>query len=260
MKRLHREALRRGIKLGPGSASEPDIVLEVQPEPKSITEAKLRAKLKAKQKNDSGPPVPEDLAPAERIPPILDGKHDNVGQQGQTAKGTNVGAGETSGKKKRKGKKKRGQHQKQLEEQSNMINSSIREKLAAIVARKERMREIRAQMAKPVVKPTSNMDETLHNALQQLRKSMGVAYQLLRKAVRSSFLEKVALKTKSAIDVNTHSGVIQDDVSVGYLSVEHNERLKNIEQALKEQQQLLKTIALQYVMGPYIKVDGSITL
>lgn len=50
LERLRREAQRRGIKLGPGSASEPDIVVEPQPEPKSITEAKLRAKLQAKKK------------------------------------------------------------------------------------------------------------------------------------------------------------------------------------------------------------------
>lgn len=50
LERLRREAQRRGIKLGPGSASEPDIVVELQPEPKSITEAKLRAKLQAKKK------------------------------------------------------------------------------------------------------------------------------------------------------------------------------------------------------------------
>lgn len=50
LERLRREAQRRGIKLGPGSASEPDIVVEPQPEPKSVTEAKLRAKLQAKKK------------------------------------------------------------------------------------------------------------------------------------------------------------------------------------------------------------------
>lgn len=50
LERLRREAQRRGIKLGPGSASEPDIVVERQPEPRSVTEAKLRAKLQAKKK------------------------------------------------------------------------------------------------------------------------------------------------------------------------------------------------------------------
>lgn len=50
LERLRREAVRRGIKLGPGPASEPDIVVEAPPEPKSVTEAKLRAKLNAKKK------------------------------------------------------------------------------------------------------------------------------------------------------------------------------------------------------------------
>ncbi|VDN31321.1 unnamed protein product [Gongylonema pulchrum] len=170
MERLRREAQRRGIKLGPGSASEPDIVVEPQPEPKSVTEAKLRAKLQAKKKanflraqqqnaeqlgNDNG-------APGEQIPPIPENKQqEGAGQMsGDTAAGT-------TGKKKRKGKK--GQQAKQ-QQQFDAINSSIREKLASIAARKERMHEIRAQLVRPVVDETFRKAEQQLNSITEMRK------------------------------------------------------------------------------------------
>ncbi|VBB29804.1 unnamed protein product [Acanthocheilonema viteae] len=212
LERLRREAQRRGIKLGPGSASEPDIVAQPQPEPKSVTEAKLRAKLQSKKKqnteleDDNGPPVPDDLAPNERIPPVLANEHAKVEQQQQMEKKTfeMTGSSGVVGKKKRKGKKGCEQQEQQLpKKQSDTINSSIRfasfilsaieghqcayflnlfestiklatliicsEKLAAIVARKERMREIRAKLIQPVVESPPDMDETFRNALQQLK-------------------------------------------------------------------------------------------
>ncbi|EJD75293.1 hypothetical protein LOAG_17521 [Loa loa] len=187
LERLRREAQRRGIKLGPGSASEPDIVVEPQPEPKSITEAKLRAKLQAKKKqnteleDDDGPPVPNDLAPAERIPSVQTNEQTEVEQQQQMEGKTCeiAGNGEVMGKKKRKGKKGREQQQQQLQKkESDTINSSIREKLAAIAARKERMREIRAKLVQPVVESPPDMDETFHNALQQLKSITEMRKQL----------------------------------------------------------------------------------
>ncbi|VDM92052.1 unnamed protein product [Onchocerca ochengi] len=187
LERLRREAQRRGIKLGPGSASEPDIVVEPQPEPKSITEAKLRAKLQAKKKqnteleDDNEPPVPDDLAPAERIPPVLENERAEVEQQQQMEKRICeiTSSDGTMGKKKKKGKKGREQQQQHLpKKQSDIINSSIREKLAAIAARKERMREIRAQLVQPIVGSPPDMDETFHNALQQLKSITEMRKQL----------------------------------------------------------------------------------
>lgn len=43
------------------------------------------------------------------------------------------------------------------------------EKLAAMEARKERMREIRAKLVQPDVESPPDMDETFRNALQQLK-------------------------------------------------------------------------------------------
>uniref|UniRef100_A0A0R3S0I0 Myb_Cef domain-containing protein n=1 Tax=Elaeophora elaphi TaxID=1147741 RepID=A0A0R3S0I0_9BILA len=277
--RLRREAERRGIKLGPGSASEPDIVVEPQPEPKSIIEAKLRAKLQAKKKqnteldDDNGPPVPDDLAPAERIPPVLENEQE----------------------------KGREQQQQQLMKQSDIISSTIREKLAAIAARKERMREIRAKLIQPVVESPPDMDETFRNALQQLKSITEMRKQLellhekgaklpeetaellerqleaeenvteqseaetrdtvrmrqdygtpfeesvqAMEVVRNSFLKVIAQKSGSNTGVGTRADLVRDDLSVGYhLTTEDSQRLKSIEQALYEQRQLLETIALQ---------------
>ncbi|EJW87364.1 hypothetical protein WUBG_01725, partial [Wuchereria bancrofti] len=306
LERLRREAQRRGIKLGPGSASEPDIVVEPQPEPKSVTEAKLRAKLQAKKKqnieleSDNGPPVPDDLAPAERIPPVLENEQTEIEQQQEMERKTCevTGSGSVAGKKKRKGKKGREQQQEQLaKKQSDTINSSIREKLATIAARKERMREIRAKLVQPVVGP-SDMDETFHNALQQLKSitEMRKQLELLREkgaklpeetaellerqlqaeditnqneaempdsmgqnsetpfkesveameVVRNNFLEVMAQKSESVIGVGTRADLISDDLSVDHhLTTEDSQRLRNIEQALQEQRQLLETIASQ---------------
>ncbi|VDO27235.1 unnamed protein product [Brugia timori] len=178
LERLRREAQR---------PSEPDIVVEPQPEPKSVTEAKLRAKLQAKKKqsteleDDNGPPVPDDLAPAERIPPVLENEQTEIEQQQEMERKTCevvTGGGGVAGKKKRKGKKGREQQQEQLvKKQSDTINSSIREKLATIAARKERMREIRAKLVQPVV-GSSDMDETFRNALQQLKSITEMRKQL----------------------------------------------------------------------------------
>ncbi|KAM3724687.1 Pericentriolar material 1 protein [Dirofilaria immitis] len=303
LERLRREAQRRGIKLGPGSASEPDIVVEPQPEPKSITEAKLRAKLQAKKKqnteleDDTGPPVPDDLAPAERIPPVLENEIEQ--QQQMEGKISEITGGNGCvGKKKRKGKKGREQ-----QKQSDTINSSIREKLAAIAARKERMREIRAQLAKPVEESPPDMDETFRNALQQLKSitEMRKQLELLREkgaelpeetaellerqleaeenaskeneikapnemdanynfetpfeesaqameVVRNSFLKMITKKSGSNSDIDGRTDLMRDDdLLIGYhhLTTEDSQRLKNIEQALEEQRQLLETIASQ---------------
>uniref|UniRef100_A0A915PSC8 Uncharacterized protein n=1 Tax=Setaria digitata TaxID=48799 RepID=A0A915PSC8_9BILA len=189
LERLRREARRRGIRLGPGSASEPDIIVEPQPEPKSVTEAKLRAKLQAKKKQntelegDIGPPIPNDLAPAERIPRILESEPDKLEKQQQKEKSTtremNGGSSGVVGKKKKKGRKGREEQEQQLaRKQSDTINSSIREKLAAITARKERMREIRAQLVQPVAPSSPDMDETFRSALQQLKSITEMRKQL----------------------------------------------------------------------------------
>ncbi|VDN82059.1 unnamed protein product [Brugia pahangi] len=307
LERLRREAQRRGIKLGPGSASEPDIVIEPQPEPKSVTEAKLRAKLQAKKKqsteleDDNGPPVPDDLAPAERIPPVLENEQTEIEQQQEMERKTCevvTSGGGVAGKKKRKGKKGREQQQEQLvKKQSDTINSSIREKLATIAARKERMREIRAKLVQPVV-GSSDMDETFRNALQQLKSITEMRKQLellhekgaklpeetaellerqlqaedvisqneaempdvvsmrqssetpfkesveAMEVVRNNFLEVMAQKSESVTGVGTRADLISDDLSDGYhLTTEDSQRLRNIEQALQEQRQLLETIA-----------------
>nr|CDP99337.2 Bm10731 [Brugia malayi] len=309
LERLRREAQRRGIKLGPGSASEPDIVVEPQPEPKSVTEAKLRAKLQAKKKqsteleDDNGPPVPDDLAPAERIPPVLENEQTEIEQQQEIKRKTCevvTGSGGVAGKKKRKGKKGREQQQEQLvKKQSDTINSSIREKLATIAARKERMREIRAKLVQPVV-GSSDMDETFRNALQQLKSITEMRKQLellhekgaklpeetaellerqlqaedvisqneaempdvvsmrqnsetpfkesveAMEVVRNNFLEVMGQKSESVTGVGTGADLISDDLSDDYhLTTEDSQRLRNIEQALQEQRQLLETIASQ---------------
>lgn len=78
--------------------------------------------------DDNGPPIPDDLAPAERIPPILENEQVEVEQmqqmEGKTCEMT--GSGVLVGKRKRKNKKRREQQQQQLPKQSDTLNSSIR--------------------------------------------------------------------------------------------------------------------------------------
>lgn len=64
------------------------------------------------------------------------------------------------------------------------------EKLAAIEARKERMREIRAQLVRSVVHQPPDMDETYVKAKQQLK------YIFLKKISR---FVRTAIKHKDAI-------------------------------------------------------------
>lgn len=56
--------------------------------------------------------------------------------------------------------------------------------------------------------------------------------------VRNSFMKMIGQKSES--------DVVRDDLSVGYhFTMSDSQRLKNIEQALREQRQLLETIASQ---------------
>ncbi|VDO45711.1 unnamed protein product [Brugia timori] len=64
--------------------------------------------------------------------------------------------------------------------------------------------------------------------------------------VRNNFLEVMAQKSESVTGVGTRADLISDDLSDGYhLTTEDSQRLRNIEQALQEQRQLLETIASQ---------------
>lgn len=79
--------------------------------------------------DDNGPPVPDDLAPAERIPPVLENEEAEVEHQQQMERKSCeiTGSDGIVGKKKKKGKKGREQQQQQLpKKQSDAINSSIR--------------------------------------------------------------------------------------------------------------------------------------
>lgn len=63
---------------------------------------------------------------------------------------------------------------------------------------------------------------------------------------RNSFLEVIAQKSGSDTDVGIRADLIRDDLSVGCrLTTEDSQRLRSIEQALREQRQLLETIASQ---------------
>ncbi|VDM36495.1 unnamed protein product [Toxocara canis] len=206
LERLRREAVRRGIKLGPGPASEPDIVVEAPPEPKSVTEAKLRAKLNAKKKqneqeeaDDNSPPVPENLAPPERIPPIVDNEElagDGFRTEEPNETHPNGGA-PGSAKKKKKGKRAR----EQAKERRDAINASIREKLAAIEARKQRMREIQSQLLRPVI-TESEMDETFQKAQQRLKSLTAMREHLeeLRESGEALPEETVAMLERQLVE------------------------------------------------------------
>ncbi|MCP9258467.1 Dolichol kinase [Dirofilaria immitis] len=240
LERLRREAQRRGIKLGPGSASEPDIVVEPQPEPKSITEAKLRAKLQAKKKqnteleDDTGPPVPDDLAPAERIPPVLENEIEQ--QQQMEGKISEITGGNGCVGKKREKK------------QSDTINSSIREKLAAIAARKERMREIRAQLAKPVEESPPDMDETFRNALQQLKSITEMRKQLeLLREKGAELPEETAELLERQLEAEENASKENEIKAPNEMDANYNFEtpFEESAQALEEQRQLLETIASQ---------------
>ncbi|VDN50656.1 unnamed protein product [Dracunculus medinensis] len=175
LERLKREALRRGIKLGPGSASEPDIIDIDKHQPKSVTEAKLRAKLEAKKKKneekaveDNSPPVPENLAPANRIPPIPINDEDDLSAAPNSLNNNAA----------RKNKKKVKKAKESIRERREFINQSIREKLAAITARKKRMNEIKTQLLlKPIMEHSKTdisdtekqVDETIKKAQEHLR-------------------------------------------------------------------------------------------
>lgn len=77
--------------------------------------------------DDNGPPVPDDLAPADRIPPVLENEQADVQLQQQVKRKTGelTDSGEVVGQKKRKGKK--GREQQQLpKKQSDTIDLSIR--------------------------------------------------------------------------------------------------------------------------------------
>lgn len=83
----------------------------------------------AELENDNGPPVPDDLAPTERIPPVLENEQVEAKHQQQVEENTCkiTGSSGTVEKKKRKGKKGREQQQQLLPtKQSDTINSSIR--------------------------------------------------------------------------------------------------------------------------------------
>lgn len=302
LERLRREAVRRGIKLGPGPASEPDIVVEAPPEPKSVTEAKLRAKLNAKKKQneeeeveDSSPPVPENLAPPERIPPIADNEElVNEGTRPEEQSETQPGGGApASAKKKKKGKRAR----EQAKERRDAINASIREKLAAIEARKQRMREIQAQLLRPVITP-SEMDDTFQKAQQKLKSLTAMREHLeelresgealpeeaaamlerqLEEEESEAFkddanvaeqrtaqetlgpaldhIEQVVQSVRSEFEKAMVGGA--DDLAPGYrISTGDSRRLTAIEELIKEQRQLLLSLNAHF-RQPITKADRS---
>ncbi|KHN88784.1 DNA topoisomerase 3 [Toxocara canis] len=224
LERLRREAVRRGIKLGPGPASEPDIVVEAPPEPKSVTEAKLRAKLNAKKK----------------VYCVI----------------------------------------------VLFIGS---EKLAAIEARKQRMREIQSQLLRPVI-TESEMDETFQKAQQRLKsltamrehleelresgealpeetvamlerqlveeenvalknEADGVEQRIAQEKMKPAldYIEQVVQNAKSEFEKAMLGGACGDteDLAPGYrLSMNDSRRLREIEESLKEHKQLLLSLSV----------------
>uniref|UniRef100_A0A0N5AAK4 Uncharacterized protein n=1 Tax=Syphacia muris TaxID=451379 RepID=A0A0N5AAK4_9BILA len=277
LERLRREALRRGIKIGPGSASEPDILIEPLPEPKSITEAKLRAKLLAKKKKNEveggnrSLPVTENLSPKERIPPL------SVDAIVNSIEGTNGASGDNGNKRSSKsGRKKKGKRAREnARQERDAINESIREKLAALKARKERIREIQKQLLNPDRKPTQ-MDEAYLKAQEQLKNLTAMREHLeeLRKkgeelpdetakileehlaeeegnpAITCSENNEVETSVREEFNRVMISGNAvgkqseECKANVGYsLTKGDCQCLISIEQALQEQKQLLLTIA-----------------
>ncbi|VDK45069.1 unnamed protein product [Anisakis simplex] len=247
LERLRREAVRRGIVLEPGSASEPDIVVEPQPEPKSVTEAKLRAKLNAKKKQneqeeveDNSPPIPENLVPPERIPPIVDSADSNA-DNSTNANDSNVNNGHGSSKKKKKGKRAK----QQDKERRDAINASVREKLAAIKARKQRMREIQAQLLKPVISE-SQMDETFQKAQERLKSLTAMRERLeeLKESGGEVSEETVAMLEKQLVE--EENATAEDDKAIEASNDIAEATNANMEPALEHIEQIVESVRSEF--------------
>uniref|UniRef100_A0A914CFY0 Pericentriolar material 1 protein C-terminal domain-containing protein n=1 Tax=Acrobeloides nanus TaxID=290746 RepID=A0A914CFY0_9BILA len=154
LERLRREAVKRGILPDPNPKPRAE---PVEPKPNPIKE-KLQAKVTQERLNDSEKPVPDELVPADRVPPV---PLEDIALP--KPKGPEE---ETSSSKKNQRKKSKKELLEEARQNREDVSAKIRERLAALEERKERMREIHLKLARA---EEQKMEDTYAAALKRLQ-------------------------------------------------------------------------------------------